>query len=69
MIDQVKGREITSSLTEVHEKLFQHELKLATKSETLPTAPVTANAATFRGNNNNNNRCHGRSNNRGLEPW
>lgn len=31
------------SLTNVHEKLIHHELKLATKSETFSTVPVTAN--------------------------
>lgn len=64
VIDQIAGRDVSPSLTEVHEKLIQHELKLASKSETLPTSPVTANAASFRGNNNNI-RGHGRSNNRG----
>lgn len=64
VIDQIEGRDVSPSLTEVHEKLIQHELKLASKSETLTPAPVTANAASFRGNNNTT-RGQGRSNARG----
>ena len=62
--DQIEGRDTTPPLTEVHEKLINHELKLATKPEAPPSLPVTAKAAQFRGNNNHNNRNHGRSNNR-----
>lgn len=61
MVEQIEGRDVSPTLTEIHEKLIQHELKLAAKSEAVSSLPVTANAASFRGNNNN----RGRNNHRG----
>ena len=49
VVDQIAGRDTTPSVTEIHEKLIQHELKLAAKTELIPSVPVTANVATSRG--------------------
>uniref|UniRef100_A0A1J3IZM7 Retrovirus-related Pol polyprotein from transposon TNT 1-94 n=1 Tax=Noccaea caerulescens TaxID=107243 RepID=A0A1J3IZM7_NOCCA len=51
--DQIEGRDSPPSLTEIHEKLLNHEAKLLSAVVTSPPIPLTANAATYRGNNNN----------------
>nr|XP_018461657.1 PREDICTED: uncharacterized protein LOC108832699 [Raphanus sativus] len=62
--DQIEGRDLTPSLTEVHEKLINFEAKLqASMAVPAPSAPVTANAVGYRGNNkhhtNRNNQQRG----------
>ncbi|CAA7032774.1 unnamed protein product [Microthlaspi erraticum] len=56
VIDQVEGRDTPPSITELHEKLLNHEAKLLTTAEAmLPQVPVTANVAQQRNNHHNNN--------------
>ena len=65
VVDQIQGRDVTPSITEVHEKLLNQEVKLhdATSDVVLP---ISANVAQSRPQNNNyrNNNYRGRSNNR-----
>ncbi|CAA7017240.1 unnamed protein product [Microthlaspi erraticum] len=76
VVDQLEGRDTSPSLSEVHEKLLNHEAKLQSTTATTPSLPVSANVATYRGNNNtanyrgNNNRNQ-RSfhNNRNQQTW
>lgn len=53
--DQLEGREYPPSLTEIHEKLLNHENKLLAKNATPAIIPVTANLANHRGSYGNNN--------------
>ena len=68
VIDQIEGKDSPPSLTEVHEKLLNHEVKLQNKG-VLSSPSITANAVTHRGNssgpNNNgrNNNYHGQNRN------
>ncbi|CAN7021996.1 unnamed protein product [Brassica rapa subsp. trilocularis] len=64
VIDQIESRETPPSITEIHEKLLNFEVKLQTKNPITPDLPVTANAAQFRGNSSNNNRHSYSSQNR-----
>lgn len=58
--DQIEGREAPPSLTEIHEKLLNHEAKLQLVSPPPTSVPVTANFTNYRGNSSNN---HNRQNN------
>ncbi|CAA7053046.1 unnamed protein product [Microthlaspi erraticum] len=75
VVDQIEGRETIPSLTEVHEKLLNFEVKLQSKAITPTNLPITAHAATARGSSNNNNNqrnnYHGqaRNNSRGNQTW
>jgi len=66
VIDQIQGREVPPSLTEIHEKLLNHEVKLQAAASSLP---ISANAASYRPpannkhNNSNNYRGQNRNNN------
>lgn len=62
VIDQIGGRERTPTLTEVHEKLLNHEVKLQATVINSSAIPVTANVATYQGQGSNNN-YRGNSNN------
>ncbi|CAA7029995.1 unnamed protein product [Microthlaspi erraticum] len=62
LIDQVEGRDSPPSLTELHEKLINHEVKIVT-AEPASHMPVSANVATNRFIPNNN-----KSNPRN-QPW
>lgn len=57
VMDQIEGRDVPPSITEIHECLINHELKLASLSS-LPVFPfpITANVAQQRQHNNYNNR-------------
>ncbi|CAA7041119.1 unnamed protein product [Microthlaspi erraticum] len=57
VIDQVEGRDAPPTLTELHEKLINHEAKLIT-SEPAQSLPVSANVVTnrFKPHHKNNNR-------------
>ncbi|KAG7533328.1 Reverse transcriptase RNA-dependent DNA polymerase [Arabidopsis thaliana x Arabidopsis arenosa] len=69
VIDQLEGRETPPALTEIHEKLINHELKLQTLTiASSSSVPVTANAATYK-NYGNNNRNQSRSGSRGNQQW
>ena len=64
--DQIEGRDVPPSITEVHERLINHELRLSSLSpQPGSTFPVTANIAQQRSNNNFNNRnpCNNTSSN------
>ena len=58
--DQIVGREAPPSLTEIHEKLLNHEAKLQLISPLVPSVPATANYSNHRGSSNNH---HNRQNN------
>jgi len=68
VIEQIQGREKPPSLTEVHEKLINHELRLQTMITEPSPAPVTANAVSYK-NSGNNNRNQHRNQNRGNQTW
>uniref|UniRef100_A0A1J3J5G1 Retrovirus-related Pol polyprotein from transposon TNT 1-94-like beta-barrel domain-containing protein n=1 Tax=Noccaea caerulescens TaxID=107243 RepID=A0A1J3J5G1_NOCCA len=57
LIDQVESRDSPPTLTELHEKLINHEVKIVT-AEPAPHMPVSANVATnrFKPNHKNNTR-------------
>ena len=65
VIDQIEGRDTPPTLTEVHERLLNHEVKLKTAVVASPV-PVSANAVTYNGNkqsnNNRNQQRYGGSN-------
>lgn len=74
ILDQIESRETTPSLTEIHEKLLNHEVKLQTKTPVSSVPPVTANASHFchssNTTNSRNNSHQSRSNNnRGSQTW
>lgn len=73
IVDQIESRETPPSLTEIHEKLLNHEVKLKTKNTTSTDQPITANAAQVRNFSSNNNRRNShnsnRNNNRGQQTW
>lgn len=57
VMDQIEGRDIPPSITEIHERFINHELKLASlPSQSVSPVPVTANVAQQRSNNYSNNR-------------
>ena len=68
IVDQVEGRDTPPSLTELHERLLNHEIKLLT-STPAPHLPVTANVAynnnsnSSRFNNNNQRQSQRQQNN------
>lgn len=68
VIDQIEGREVAPSLTEIHEKLLNHEVILQVMAANASHLPISANVANYRGSNNNNynsrgqNRSNSRSN-------
>lgn len=52
VVDQVEGRDVPPSITELHERLLNHEAKLLSASDApLSPAPVTANAVQQHPNN------------------
>ena len=70
VVDQTENRDKPPTLTELLEKLLNREAKLMCFAATVPTIPVTAHAANYKGNNNNhynnnnrNNKSNGRSSN------
>lgn len=74
--DQIQSREVPPSLTEIHEKLLNHEVKLQSVVANSSPLPVSANVASYRPsgnnnnrNNNNGNRGHNRYNNRNSQTW
>lgn len=74
LIDQVESRDSPPSITELHEKLINHEVKLQSKQSAPASVPVTANFTNYKGNNyNNSNRQQGnkrggyQGNNRGNQ--
>ncbi|KAL0644773.1 hypothetical protein Bca4012_043063 [Brassica carinata] len=77
VIDQIQARDVPPSLTEVHEKLLNHEVRLQDVTPN-PSLPISANVAyTHSPNNNNNNRNNSsgyrggnnRYNNRNNNTW
>ena len=68
VVDQIEGRDTPPTITELHEKLLNHEAKLLANPEITPSSVhVTANVAQQRPNNNNsstyNNRQRNNNNN------
>ncbi|XP_010461805.1 PREDICTED: uncharacterized protein LOC104742489 [Camelina sativa] len=55
IVDQVEGRDTPPTLTELHEKLINHESKLLSTQPLLPT-PVSANPAVHQRTTNHGNR-------------
>lgn len=65
--DQIEGRDVPPTLSEVHEKLRNREATLQTSTVSAPSLPITANAVSHRGSHNSgnyrrNNNNNGRSN-------
>lgn len=55
VVDQVEGRDLPPSITELHERLLNHEAKLLTATDdVLAQAPITANVAQHRNNHSAN---------------
>ncbi|CAA7031672.1 unnamed protein product [Microthlaspi erraticum] len=70
IVDQVEGRDAPPSITELHERLLNHEVKLISAGDSpSPYASITANAVQHRNNNNggyrNQYQQRPRSNNNG----
>lgn len=65
VVDQIEGRDAPPTITELYEKLLNHEAKLLAAPDTVSSpVPTTANMAQQRGNNNNyNNRQRYNNNN------
>ncbi|XP_020874752.1 uncharacterized protein LOC110226675 isoform X2 [Arabidopsis lyrata subsp. lyrata] len=61
VVDQMEGRDVPPSLTELHEKLLNHEAKIITAQPATPF-PITANYAT-------NNRGRSSSKPSHTQPW
>lgn len=59
LVDQVENRDTAPSLSELHEKLINHEAKIQTAATQVSSAPVTANFTNFGGQSNNNNKHNG----------
>lgn len=55
LVDQIEGRDVAPSLTELHEKLINHETKLQAAAPVISPVPVTANLSNHRGNSGSNN--------------
>ncbi|CAA7051267.1 unnamed protein product [Microthlaspi erraticum] len=62
IIDQTEGRDSPPTLTELHEKLINHEVKLQTMS-TVSSLPISANYASNRSSSSTKN------NQRSSQPW
>lgn len=63
IIDHIEGRETPPSITEVHECLLNHELRLQTAATLVTTlVPITVNAVNYRPQRNNNNTYNNRGN-------
>lgn len=73
LVDQIEGRDVAPSLTELHEKLITHEAKLQAATPVNSPAPVSANFTNYRGNSGNSqNRGHQQSKRggyRGHQTW
>ena len=56
VVDQIEGKDTAPNITEIHERLLNHEAKLlATKEQATEVAPVSANMVQNRNQNNNFN--------------
>lgn len=66
LVDQTESRDTPPSITELHEKLINHEAKLQTASNTssLTPLPITANYT-----NNRNKPYNARGNQKQNQPW
>lgn len=58
VVDKIEGRETPPTLTEIHEKLLNHEAKLQLASLSATSVPVTANFTNYRGSSRNNHNRH-----------
>lgn len=73
VVDQVEGRDSAPTITDLHERLLNHEAKLQALVSSSPL-PATANVAQQRNNNANNNYYSRQSqqkarNNNNNRPW
>ncbi|CAA7018700.1 unnamed protein product [Microthlaspi erraticum] len=69
VVDQIEGRDVAPSLTEIHEKLLNHEAKLQATSTVGSYGPISANAVSFKGQPRNNYQGQSRGNNRNNQTW
>lgn len=72
IVDQVAARDTPPSLTELHEKLINHETKLQLSKQDLSPVPVTANYTNHRGSSgshNTRNQNSRRGGYRGNQTW
>ncbi|XP_019097505.1 PREDICTED: uncharacterized protein LOC109131256 [Camelina sativa] len=53
-VDQIQARDVTPSITEVHEKLLNYEIKLLTMVSPSSITPISANTASYRPSGSNN---------------
>lgn len=64
VIDQAEGHDVPPSITELHERLLNHEAKLLNSGEALlPNGPVTVNVAQQRNNHTSNRNFNKQKNN------
>ena len=72
VVDQIEGKDTAPSITEVHERLLNHEAKLLSSGSTPSSViPTSANAAQHRSQqtyNNNRNKYNNRKNNTSPTP-
>ena len=67
IVDQVEGRNTPTSLTELHERLLNHEIKLLTNASATHL-PASANVV-YNNNNANSSRSTPRQNHRQQSNW
>lgn len=65
LVDQIEGRDVAPSLTELHEKLISFETKLQAATPVISTVPVIANFSNYPGNSSNNNNRGNHNSKRG----
>lgn len=68
VVDQIESRDTPPTITKVHERLLNHEVKLQTQVTVTSPAPISANVVVNNQNRNNNyrpNNRNGGNNNRG----
>lgn len=64
VVDQAEGRDVPPSITELHERLLNHEAKLLNSGEALlPNGPVTVNVVQQRNNHTSNRNFNKQKNN------
>ena len=76
IIDQIEARDTPPSITDIHEKLINHELKLQAQVNVSAALPITGNAVSYQrpANNKNNSswnqkRNYQRNNTNNNQTW
>lgn len=63
VVDQIESKDTPPAITEIHERLLNHEAKLLSTMAVSSPFPVTANDVHHRSNNNNQNKPRYNNNN------